>query len=60
MANPEYSLRDLQYLAPQMIFGLLNIKVNDIQAGDYHSMAVGTPKNANAAISSNLTNGVGF
>jgi len=43
-----------------MIFGLLNTKVNDIQAGDYHSMAVGTPKNANAAISSNLTNGLGF
>ena len=33
-----------------MIFGLLNTKVNDIQAGDHHSMAVGTPKNANAAI----------
>lgn len=34
---------------PQMVFGLLNTKVIDIKCGAYHSVALGTPRNATAA-----------
>ena len=37
-------------LTPRMIFALLNMRIDDMAAGDYHSIATGRPRSNTAAL----------